>query len=96
MKFSFVFVVPYKFSFAKPAFALPFRKKEIRLRCGQTGPEFVTRNIRKTIKVHLLTCSLFPISVNEIVFFITGGWRKLHNERFHDLYFLPNIIIQIK
>jgi hypothetical protein len=23
---------------------------------------------------------------------VTGGWRKLHNEEFHNLYFSPNII----
>jgi hypothetical protein len=23
---------------------------------------------------------------------VTGGWRKLHNEELHDLYFLPSII----
>jgi hypothetical protein len=23
---------------------------------------------------------------------VTGGWRKLHYEEFHDLYSLPNII----
>jgi hypothetical protein len=27
---------------------------------------------------------------------ITAGWRKFHSEEFHDLYFLPNIITQIK
>jgi len=26
----------------------------------------------------------------------TEGWRKLHNNEFHDLYFLPNIIWVIK
>jgi hypothetical protein len=23
---------------------------------------------------------------------VTGGWRKLHNEEFHNLYSLPSII----
>ena len=23
---------------------------------------------------------------------VTGEWRKLHNEEFSDLYFLPNIV----
>jgi hypothetical protein len=27
---------------------------------------------------------------------VTGGWRKLHNEEFHDLYFSPSIIRLIK
>jgi hypothetical protein len=27
---------------------------------------------------------------------ITGSWRKLHNEEFHDLYSSPNIIMVIK
>jgi hypothetical protein len=27
---------------------------------------------------------------------VTGGWRKLHNEQLHNLYFSPNIIIMIK
>jgi hypothetical protein len=27
---------------------------------------------------------------------VTGGWRKLHNEELHNLYFTPNIIIMIK
>jgi hypothetical protein len=27
---------------------------------------------------------------------VTGGWRKLHNEELHNLYFLPNIIRMIK
>jgi hypothetical protein len=26
----------------------------------------------------------------------TGGWRKLHNEEFHNLYSSPNIIRMIK
>jgi hypothetical protein len=25
-----------------------------------------------------------------------GGWRKVHNEEFHNLYFSPNIIRMIK
>jgi hypothetical protein len=27
---------------------------------------------------------------------VIGGWRKLHNEELHDLYFLPSIIRIIK
>jgi GH43 family beta-xylosidase len=27
---------------------------------------------------------------------VTGGWRKLHNEELHNLYFSPNIIRMIK
>jgi hypothetical protein len=27
---------------------------------------------------------------------VTGGWRRLHNEELHNLYFLPSIIIIIK
>jgi hypothetical protein len=27
---------------------------------------------------------------------VIGGWRKLHNEELHDLYFLPRIIRKIK
>jgi hypothetical protein len=27
---------------------------------------------------------------------MTGGWRKLHNEEFHDLYSSPSIITMIK
>jgi hypothetical protein len=27
---------------------------------------------------------------------VTGDWRKLHNEEFHNLYSLPNIIRMIK
>jgi hypothetical protein len=27
---------------------------------------------------------------------VTGGWRKLHNEELHDLYFSPSIIRIIK
>jgi hypothetical protein len=27
---------------------------------------------------------------------VTGGWRKLHNEKLHNLYSLPNIIRMIK
>jgi hypothetical protein len=27
---------------------------------------------------------------------VTGEWRKLHNEAFHNLYSSPNIIRQIK
>jgi PAS domain-containing protein len=27
---------------------------------------------------------------------VTGGWRKLHNEEFHSLYFSPSIIRMIK
>jgi hypothetical protein len=27
---------------------------------------------------------------------VTGEWRKLHNEKLHNLYSLPNIIRMIK
>jgi hypothetical protein len=27
---------------------------------------------------------------------VTGGWRKLHNEELHNLYYLPSIIRIIK
>jgi hypothetical protein len=27
---------------------------------------------------------------------VTGGWRKLHNEELHNLYFSPKIIRMIK
>jgi hypothetical protein len=27
---------------------------------------------------------------------VTGGWRKLHNEELHNLYFYPSIIRMIK
>jgi hypothetical protein len=27
---------------------------------------------------------------------VTGDWKKLHNEEFHNLYFSPNIIRMIK
>jgi hypothetical protein len=27
---------------------------------------------------------------------VMGGWRKLHNEELHDLYFSPGIIRMIK
>jgi hypothetical protein len=27
---------------------------------------------------------------------VTGGWRKLHNEELHNLYFSPSIIRVIK
>jgi len=27
---------------------------------------------------------------------VMGGWRKLHNDEFHDLYFSPNTIRVIK
>jgi hypothetical protein len=27
---------------------------------------------------------------------VTGGWRKLHNEELHDLYYSPSIIRTIK
>jgi hypothetical protein len=27
---------------------------------------------------------------------VTGGWRKLHNEEFHNLYSSPSIIRRIK
>jgi hypothetical protein len=27
---------------------------------------------------------------------VTGGWRKLHTQRFHDLYSSPSIIRMIK
>jgi hypothetical protein len=27
---------------------------------------------------------------------MTGGWRKLHNEEFHNLYSSPNMITIIK
>jgi hypothetical protein len=27
---------------------------------------------------------------------VAGGWRKVHNEKLHNLYSLPNIIIMTK
>jgi hypothetical protein len=35
---------------------------------------------------------IFGPKKNEMI----GGWRKLHNEEFHNLYFLPSIIRMIK
>jgi hypothetical protein len=35
---------------------------------------------------------LFRPKIDEV----TGGWRKLHNEEFHNLYSSPNIIKMIK
>jgi hypothetical protein len=32
--------------------------------------------------------TIFGLKRNEV----TGGWRKLHNEELHDLYFSPSII----
>jgi hypothetical protein len=31
---------------------------------------------------------IFGLKRDEII----GGWRKMHNEELHNLYFLPNII----
>jgi hypothetical protein len=31
-----------------------------------------------------------------LMIFLTGGWRKLHNEELHILYFSPSIIRMIK
>jgi hypothetical protein len=27
---------------------------------------------------------------------VTGGWRKIHNEEFSDIYTLPNIVRVVK
>jgi hypothetical protein len=27
---------------------------------------------------------------------VTGGWRKLHNEELHNLYYSPDIVMMIK
>jgi hypothetical protein len=27
---------------------------------------------------------------------VTGGWRKLHNEELHNMYYLPSIIGMVK
>ena len=35
-------------------------------------------------------------SLDERIKDLTGNWRKLHNEKFHDLYSSPNIIWVIK
>jgi hypothetical protein len=34
---------------------------------------------------------IFGLKRDEVI----GGWRKLHNEELHNLYFSPNIIRQI-
>jgi hypothetical protein len=35
---------------------------------------------------------MFRLKKDEVI----GGWRKMHNEKFHNLYFSPNIIGMIK
>jgi hypothetical protein len=35
---------------------------------------------------------IFGTKIDEV----TGGWRELHNEELHNLYFSPNIIRKIK
>jgi hypothetical protein len=44
---------------------------------------------------------VFEIRVLRIIFGpkrdeVTGGWRKLHNEELHNLYYSPSIIRMIK
>jgi hypothetical protein len=49
----------------------------------------VTRN--HTDPLTTLPCFLGPKRDKE-----TGEWRKLHNEKLHDLYPTPNIVLVIK
>jgi hypothetical protein len=57
----------------------------------------VTRDPLNTEKHRLRVCEnrllrIFGPKRDEV----TGGWRKLHNEKLHNLYSSPNIIRMIK
>jgi hypothetical protein len=41
---------------------------------------------------HRLLRRIFEPKRDEVM----GGWRKLHNEELHDMYYSPNIIRTIK
>jgi hypothetical protein len=50
------------------------------------------RNLAEVLQNRVLLGKLFGAKVKEV----TGGWRKVHNTVFHDLYSLPCVIRVIK
>jgi hypothetical protein len=49
-------------------------------------------DIKRGLRVfeHRVLRRIFGLKTDEV----TGGWRKLHNEEFHNLYSLPNIMMK--
>jgi hypothetical protein len=51
--------------------------------------------MRRVICLELFSSSFIVVTSGKVLvhpYFVTGGWRKLHNEQFHNLYPSPDVI----
>jgi hypothetical protein len=61
---------------------------------NSTGTSLSNNNIHNRLQVfeNRVLRRIFRLKIDEV----TGDWRKLHNDKLHNLYSSPNIITMIK
>jgi hypothetical protein len=70
----------------------------IRESCEQFSDNGVIHNTKRSLVPYIKGRTRLRVCENRVLRRdeVTSGWRKLHNEEFHDLYSSPSIITIIK